>query len=33
MPIAQSPSYHGYDVTDYYTIDADYGTNEDFQRF
>lgn len=30
MPMAQSPSYHGYDVTDYYTIEADYGTNEDF---
>ncbi len=32
MPVAQSPSYHGYDVTDYYTINADYGTNEDFKR-
>lgn len=32
MPVAQSPSYHGYDVTDYRTIEADYGTNEDFQR-
>ncbi|MEZ4519401.1 MAG: alpha-amylase family glycosyl hydrolase, partial [Chloroflexota bacterium] len=32
MPIAQSPSYHGYDVTDYFTIEEDYGTNEDFQR-
>ncbi|MBN1965655.1 MAG: alpha-amylase, partial [Anaerolineae bacterium] len=30
MPIAQSPSYHGYDVTDYYTIEEDYGTNADF---
>ena len=30
MPIAQSPSYHGYDVTDYYTIEEDYGTNQDF---
>ena len=30
MPIFESPSYHGYDVTDYYTIDADYGTNADF---
>jgi alpha-amylase len=33
MPIAQSPSYHGYDVTDYLTIEEDYGTNADMQRF
>ncbi len=32
MPVAQSPSYHGYDVTDYYTIEEDYGSNEDFKR-
>jgi len=32
MPIAQSPSYHGYDVVDYSTIDDEYGTNEDFRR-
>lgn len=32
MPIAQSPSYHGYDVVDYYTVEKDYGTNEDFRR-
>ena len=31
MPINPSPSYHGYDVTDYRTIHADYGTLEDFQ--
>jgi glycosidase len=31
MPVAQSPSYHGYDVTDYYRIDRDYGTNDDFK--
>jgi len=30
MPIMQSPSYHGYDVVDYYQIDDEYGTNEDF---
>jgi glycosidase len=33
MPIAESPSYHGYDVTNYYKIEPDYGTNEDFKRF
>lgn len=32
MPINASPSYHGYDVTDYYTVNPEYGTNEDFQR-
>ena len=32
MPIAQSPSYHGYDVADYYTVDDEYGTNDDFRR-
>ena len=32
MPVAESPSYHGYDVTDYYRIERDYGTNEDFKR-
>ena len=31
MPVAQSPSYHGYDVTDYYRVERDYGTNEDLQ--
>lgn len=33
MPIYPSPSYHGYDVTDYYSINPDYGTLEDFKRF
>ncbi len=33
MPVAQSPSYHGYDVTDYYRVERDYGTNDDFKRF
>src|SRR3954471_20941231 len=33
MPVAESPSYHGYDVTDYYTVEKDYGTNADFKRF
>jgi glycosidase len=32
MPIAASPSYHGYDVTDYYRVDSVYGTNADFKR-
>lgn len=32
MPITESPSYHGYDVVDYYAVDAEYGTKEDFQR-
>ncbi|MBN1889566.1 MAG: hypothetical protein JW850_16340 [Thermoflexales bacterium] len=32
MPVTQSPSYHGYDVADYYRIDDEYGTNEDFKR-
>jgi alpha-amylase len=30
MPIMQSTSYHGYDTTDYYAVEDDYGTNEDF---
>jgi glycosidase len=32
MPVAQSPSYHGYDTTDYYAVEQDYGSNEDFKR-
>lgn len=32
MPINSSPSYHGYDVTDYYSLNEDYGTEEDFQK-
>lgn len=31
MPIFQSPSYHGYDVIDYMTVESDYGTNDDFK--
>ena len=30
MPVFDSPSYHGYDTTDYEKINPDYGTNEDF---
>jgi alpha-amylase len=32
MPVAESPSYHGYDVSDYYRVERDYGTNDDFKR-
>jgi len=32
MPVAASPSYHGYDVTDYYRVEPAYGTNADFKR-
>jgi alpha-amylase len=31
MPIAESPSYHGYDVVDYEAIETDYGTVADFE--
>jgi glycosidase len=33
MPINPSPSYHKYDVTDYYGIHSNYGTMEDFKSF
>jgi alpha-amylase len=32
MPINSSPSYHGYDVMDYYAINPDYGTLDDFKE-
>jgi glycosidase len=32
MPISPSPSYHGYDVTDYVGVDEEYGTVEDMKR-
>src|SRR5439155_247124 len=28
MPVAQSPGYHGYDVSDYYRVEPAYGTND-----
>ncbi|MCD7756371.1 MAG: hypothetical protein LUJ09_08655 [Firmicutes bacterium] len=31
-PIFKSPSYHKYDVADYYEIDPDFGTMEDLQE-
>lgn len=33
MPMMESPSYHGYDVTDYYNTEPDYGTMADFEAF
>jgi glycosidase len=33
MPIAESPSYHGYDVVDYDEVERDYGTREDLDAF
>ena len=32
MPVMESSSYHGYDVVDYYKVEQDYGSNEDFAR-
>ncbi|HEX7137457.1 MAG TPA: alpha-amylase family glycosyl hydrolase [Vicinamibacterales bacterium] len=32
-PIFESPSYHGYDTTNYEAIGKDYGTKADFDRF
>ena len=33
MPVFPSPTYHKYDVTDYKSIDPQYGTMEDFDAF
>lgn len=32
MPVNPSPTYHKYDVADYYAIDETYGTMEDFKE-
>ncbi len=32
MPIHPSHSYHGYDVDDYYDVNSDYGTLDDFKE-
>lgn len=32
MPVNASPSYHGYDVTDYNSLNEDYGTESDFKN-
>ncbi len=32
MPINPSPSYHGYDVIDYTSVNPQYGTMEDFEK-
>ena len=32
LPIYPTQSYHGYDVDDYYAVNPDYGTMEDFER-
>ncbi len=32
MPIMSAASYHGYDTTDYLSVDPAYGTNDDFKQ-
>ena len=32
MPIHPSPSYHGYDVINYYAVNPEYGTMDDFKN-
>jgi glycosidase len=32
MPIHPSPSYHGYDVINYYAVNPEYGTMQDFKH-
>lgn len=31
MPINPSPSYHGYDITNYYAVNSEYGSMDDFK--
>jgi len=33
MPIHPSPSYHGYDILNYYAVNPEYGTMDDFKHF
>ncbi len=33
MPIMNSPTYHKYDVTDYKSVNPEYGTVEEFKKF
>src|SRR5512140_2068413 len=33
MPVFESPSYHGYDISDYEKIEADYGGDAQFDAF
>jgi glycosidase len=32
MPVTASPTYHGYDTTDFYNIRPEYGTKDDFKK-
>ena len=32
LPVYPSPSYHGYDITDYYDVNSDYGSLEEFKN-
>lgn len=32
MPVNESSSYHGYDIDDYYLLNNDYGTEDDFKK-
>src|SRR5688572_14316724 len=32
MPIHPSPSYHGYDVINYYNVNTEYGSMDDFKN-
>ena len=32
-PVFEAPSYHGYDFQDFYNVESDYGSMEDFEAF